>query len=70
MAQTQARKLAAKPLSALIETPRLPKKGQAPPVQAVMAEEGASFHRLLREPAARDAFGAFLAKRKPDFSNC
>jgi len=36
----------------------------------VMAEEGASFGRMLREPAAREAFGAFMAKRKPDFSNC
>ena len=70
VAQTQARKLAAKPLSALIETKRLMKKGQAPQVQAVMAEEGASFGRMLREPAAREAFGAFMAKRKPDFSNC
>ena len=70
VAQAQARKLAAKPLSALIETKRLMKKGQAPQVQAVMAEEGASFGRMLREPAAREAFGAFMAKRKPDFSNC
>ena len=70
IAQTQARKLAAKPISSLIETKRLMKKGQAPQVQAVMAEEGASFGRMLREPAAREAFGAFMAKRKPDFSNC
>ena len=70
VAQTQARKLAAKPLSALIETKRLMKKGQALQVQAVMAEEGASFGRMLRESAAREAFGAFMAKRKPDFSNC
>ena len=68
VAQTQARKLAAKPLSALIETKRLMKKGQAPQVQAVMAEEGASFGRMLREPAAREAFGAFMEKRHPDFS--
>jgi enoyl-CoA hydratase/carnithine racemase len=70
VAQAQARKLAAKPLSALIETKRLMKQGQAPQVLAVMAEEGASFGRMLREPAAREAFGAFMAKRKPDFSNC
>jgi len=24
--------------------------------------------RMLREPAAREAFGAFMEKRKPDFS--
>ncbi len=67
-AHTVAAKLAAKPLSSLIETKRLMKKGQAVQVQAVMAEEGASFGRMLREPAAREAFGAFMERRKPDFS--
>ena len=67
-AQASARKLAAKPLSALIETKRLMKKAQAAQVAAQMAEEGASFGRMLREPAAREAFGAFMEKRKPDFS--
>jgi hypothetical protein len=33
-----------------------------------MGEEGQSFRRMLAEPAAREAFGAFMAKRKPDFS--
>jgi len=33
-----------------------------------MDEEGKSFSRMLREPAAREAFGAFMEKRKPDFS--
>ncbi len=67
-AQTQARKLAAKPLSSLVETKRLMKKGQAAQIVAQMGEEGASFGRMLREPAAREAFGAFMEKRKPDFS--
>lgn len=67
-AHTVAAKLAAKPLSSLIETKRLMKAGQAAQVQAVMAEEGASFGRMLREPAAREAFGAFMERRKPDFS--
>jgi len=67
-AQAQARKLAAKPVTALIETKRLMKKGQASQVQAQMAEEGASFGRMLREPAAREAFAAFMEKRKPDFT--
>ncbi|PHM21875.1 MAG: enoyl-CoA hydratase [Curvibacter sp. PD_MW3] len=67
-AQAQARKLAAKPLSALIETKRLMKQGQATRVLEQMAEEGASFGRMLREPAAREAFTAFMEKRKPDFS--
>ncbi len=68
-AQAVARKLAAKPLNALIETKRLMKKGQAQQVMAVMAEEGESFGRMLREPAAREAFGAFMERRKPEFSN-
>jgi enoyl-CoA hydratase/carnithine racemase len=68
VAQTQARKLAAKPLSALLETKRLMKKGQASLVAQQIGEEGASFGRMLREPAAREAFGAFMEKRKPDFS--
>lgn len=68
-AQSVARKLAAKPLSSLIETKRLMKKTQIPQVMAQMAEEASSFARLLREPAAREAFAAFMARRKPDFSS-
>ena len=68
IAQGQARKLAAKPLSALVETKRLLKKAQMPAVLERMDEEGASFGRMLREPAAKEAFGAFMEKRKPDFS--
>ena len=68
MVQAQARKLAAKPLAALVETKRLMKKGQMAQVLAQMAEEGESFARLLQEPAAKEAFTAFLEKRKPDFS--
>lgn len=67
-AQAVARRLAAKPLSALIETKRLMKKGQVQQVMSTIAEEGASFGRMLREPAAREAFGAFMERRKPDFS--
>ena len=68
IAQAQARRLAAKPLSALIETKRLLKKGQTAAVLERMAEEGASFGRMLAEPAAREAFTAFMEKRRPDFS--
>ncbi|WP_296444450.1 enoyl-CoA hydratase [Rhodoferax sp. UBA5149] len=68
LAQGQAQKLAAKPLNSLIETKRLMKKGQTSIVAERMAEEGDSFGRLLREPAAREAFTAFMEKRKPDFS--
>jgi enoyl-CoA hydratase/carnithine racemase len=67
-AQAQARKLAAKPSTALAETKRLMKQAQLPTVQRQMDEEGAVFSRMLREPAAREAFGAFMDKRKPDLS--
>lgn len=67
-AQSVARKLATKPLASLVETKRLMKKGNAALVMATMAEEGASFGRMLGEPAAKEAFGAFMERRKPDFS--
>jgi len=67
-AQAQARKLAAKPLSSLIETKRLMKGGQQQEVLQKMDEEGQSFGRMLQAPAAKEAFGAFMEKRKPDFS--
>lgn len=68
VAQAQARKLAAKPLAALVETKRLLKKGQMAQVLTVMGEEGESFGRMLQEPAAKEAFSAFLDKRRPDFT--
>jgi len=68
VALTQARKLAAKPMTALIETKRLMKKGQAAQITQQIAEEAASFGRMLQAPAAKEAFGAFMEKRKPDFS--
>lgn len=66
--QAQARKLAAKPLTSLTETKRLMKKGQAALVAQQMADEGKVFGRMLAEPAAREAFTAFMEKRRPDFS--
>ena len=63
IAQAQARKLAAKPIASLVETKRLMKLGQEAPIAERMAEEGASFGRMLREPAAREAFAAFMGKR-------
>jgi enoyl-CoA hydratase/carnithine racemase len=68
LAQAQARKLAAKPPSALMEAKRLMKKGQMQQVLDVIDDEAKNFGRMMAEPAAREAFGAFLEKRKPDFS--
>jgi len=69
LAQRQAQKLAAKPIGSLIETKRLMKLEQADVVAQRMAEEGVSFARMLREPAAREAFSAFMEKRRPDFAS-
>lgn len=68
LAQMQAQKLAAKPLSSLLETKRLMKLGNAPVIAGRIAEEISSFGRMLREPAAREAFTAFVEKRRPDFA--
>ena len=68
VAQSQARKLAAKPLPSLMETKRLMKKGQMAEVLAQISEESESFGRLLQAPHAKEAFTAFLEKRKPDFA--
>ena len=68
MAQTQARRLAAKPLAALIETKRLLKKSNQALVLERIEEEARSFRRMMKAPAAREAFAAFMEKRKPDFS--
>ena len=67
-AHAMARKLAAKPITSLVETKRLMKKGQQTLVLQTMAEEGAVFGRMLREPAAKEAFSAFMEKRAPVFA--
>ena len=68
IAQAQARKLAAKPMASLVETKRLLKKSQMAAVLERIDEEAQSFGRLLQAPAAKEAFTAFMEKRKPDFS--
>jgi enoyl-CoA hydratase/carnithine racemase len=68
IAQVQARKFTGKPLASLIETKRLLKKSVLPDVLARIDEEMQSFARMLREPAAREAFSAFREKRRPDFA--
>jgi len=68
LAQAQARKLAAKPTGSLLQTKRFMKMAQAEAVAQRLADEGVVFGRMLGEPAAREAFGAFLEKRPPDFT--
>jgi len=63
-AQQRARKMANKPLTSLMETKRLMKASHIPAVLARIQEEAVSFGRMLKEPAAVEAFSAFLDKRK------
>jgi enoyl-CoA hydratase/carnithine racemase len=63
-----AHKLAQKPLASLIETKRLMKQSQTPAVLDTIEREAQTFAQLLRAPAAKEAFSAFMERRKPNFS--
>lgn len=67
-AQSQAEKMARKPLSSLLETKRLMKSSRIPAVLSQMDEEATVFARMLKEPSALEAFSAFMQKRKPVFN--
>jgi enoyl-CoA hydratase/carnithine racemase len=67
-ARAAAEKLAAKPLSAVMVTKQLMKEAQRAQFLAHLEHEGETFRRVLGEPAAKEAFTAFVEKRKPDFS--
>ncbi|MEL7975601.1 enoyl-CoA hydratase [Isoptericola sp. F-RaC21] len=62
LARTQAARLAAKPVAAVVETKRLLRSGAQAAVLDRIEEEGAVFARLLGEPAAQAALGSFLAR--------
>ncbi len=68
VAMQWAQKLAAKPITSLMETKRLLKKANAAHIKDAMADEGKSFSRMLQEPAAKEAFTSFMARRLPNFS--
>ena len=67
LAAQQAQRLAAKPMASLLETKRFLRKELAAELQQRMAEEISSFERMLHEPAAKEAFTAFMEKRLPKF---
>jgi enoyl-CoA hydratase/carnithine racemase len=62
-----ARRLAAKPRAAMFAARRMLKVDPAL-VTATIAKELAEYRTLMRSPEAREAFAAFLEKRKPDFA--
>jgi enoyl-CoA hydratase/carnithine racemase len=64
----RARQLAAQPASAVRLTKRLLKEADAATVLRVMLEEGRQFRERLESGEAKEAFAAFMEKRKADFS--
>lgn len=64
----QATKLVSLPAESLRITKQLMKKDFATSVDAAMQEELQHFMRMLQGPDAKEAFSAFLEKRKPVFS--
>jgi enoyl-CoA hydratase/carnithine racemase len=67
-AHAQAARLAALPASSLRTTKRLMKSEQTTAINARMQEENKHFGEMLGAHEAKEAFTAFLEKRKPDFS--
>ena len=67
-ARETAEKLAAKPAAALQASKRLLKQPSREQVKAAMKAENEEFSVQVRSGDAKEAFTAFLEKRKPDFT--
>lgn len=67
-AQKQAAKLAALPATSIRVTKQLMKKNRVAATEQQMAAEIEHFGKMLTAPEAKEAFTAFLEKRKPDFT--
>lgn len=64
----RAKKLASQPPNALRTTKRLMKRWTDNTIAEAIPLEAFHFVPMLSQPEAQEAIGAFLAKRKPDFS--
>lgn len=64
----KARQLATQPTGALCLTKALMKRGREAALMAAIEEESIEFEKRLTSPEAKEAFQAFLERRKPDFS--
>lgn len=64
----RAKKLAGQPPNALRTTKRLMKRWTDNTIAEAIPLEAFHFVPMLSQPEAQEAIGAFLAKRKPDFS--
>jgi enoyl-CoA hydratase/carnithine racemase len=62
-----AGRIAAMPVSALVETKRLVLAGRLEAIRAARTREDAAFARMVGAPANVEALTAFLEKREPDF---
>ena len=67
-AVTRAHQLAEQPPSALRQTKQLMKQSVLGDIARQIEIEGEHFAQMLTAPEAREAFQAFMQKRKPDFS--
>ena len=63
-----ARKLAAKPASALQASKRLMKRSVREQIKAAMKAENEAFSAQVRSEDAKEALTAFLERRAPDFT--
>jgi enoyl-CoA hydratase/carnithine racemase len=66
-ALARCRKLSMQPSASLRLTKQLLKRSQKEMVRETMSFEGTLFQQRLLSPEAKEAFSAFLEKRKPDF---
>jgi enoyl-CoA hydratase/carnithine racemase len=62
-----AKRLAEKPRAAMLAARRM-LKGDPERIAATIAREAAEYKTLMRSAEAKEAFAAFLEKRKPDFA--